>query len=261
MRRSRIKAIANVPIRRKVEISETPVPTNNEDKPTQELPKQIEDAPISNKIIPSKTESSVTTPEISTIPPVLKATDQSIPDKSTEIKSLPKEECSLKLELPKTEIKDENANTNPIKVLGRSRIKVFAKIPERKKVAEIQPDVENKVKPLDIKILSMQTIPPASPSPSIPPSPTHYPEFGATYPRPPASPHKLLNRPRIRSTPRLGHRRNSTSASESEDDSRRNFMSRVRNDSVSSVAQLDESNCGANIENNVPNANLHSHTR
>lgn len=260
MRRSRIKAIANVPIRRKVEISETPVPSNNEDKPIQELPKQKEDPPaISNKIILLKTESSVTTaPETSTtLPPVLKGTDQPIPDKSTEITALPKEDCALKVELPKTEIKDENANTNPIKV--RSRIKVFAKIPERKKVAEIQPDVEIKVKPLDIKILSMQTIPPASPSPSIPPSPTHYPEFGVTYPRPPASPHKLLNRPRIRSTPRLGHRRNSTSASESEDDSRRNFMSRVRNDSVSSVAQLDESNQGgANIENNVPNANLHT---
>lgn len=53
------------------------------------------------------------------------------------------------------------------------------------------------------------------------------------YPQPPPSPTKI-NRTRIRPTPRLGQRRTSFSASESEDDNRKSY-GRHRNDSVRSI--------------------------
>lgn len=52
------------------------------------------------------------------------------------------------------------------------------------------------------------------------------------YPQAPPSPTKF-NRTRIKAVPRLGQRRTSFSASESEDDNRKSY-NRQRNDSVSS---------------------------
>ncbi|KAJ3666248.1 hypothetical protein Zmor_001701 [Zophobas morio] len=59
------------------------------------------------------------------------------------------------------------------------------------------------------------------------------------YPIPPPSPNKI-NRSRIKAVPRLGQRNTSFSASESEDESRRNY--RHRNDSVCSSTSVQDTN-------------------
>lgn len=64
-------------------------------------------------------------------------------------------------------------------------------------------------------------------------------------PPPASSPSKLINRSRIKAVPRLGQHRSSFSigsASESEDESRKSYSSRIRNDSVSSVVSEYQTN-------------------
>lgn len=60
------------------------------------------------------------------------------------------------------------------------------------------------------------------------------------YPPPPSSPSKI-NRSRIKPIPRLHQRKTSFSASESEDETRRQY-SRIRNDSVSFLIAITK-NC------------------
>ncbi|CAH0551327.1 unnamed protein product [Brassicogethes aeneus] len=263
-RRTRIKGIANIPQRKKVTDGET-----NDSSAKNDVKKQIDEKLLSPEKVPDVNGDS----SISKIEDNInkKTSDSNLNEvnlsKNEENKSIcepPKQPAILRRKFIKPTVnvinrkakhiegKEEKLEetvkynaTEKIVVLNEQIIKpahtiiTRAPSPQKPHVFNVQDIVSNEthftpngfhnkpdIIPLD-KVI--RKLPPPFQNP-------HHSD--SDYPPPPPSPSKI-NRSRIKAIPRLNNRRTSFSASESEDESRRQY-NRIRNDSVCSVASATD---------------------
>lgn len=243
-RRNRIKGIANIPQRRKVEDKVIEVDTENEGAPDTESGTK-NDAKVANSNVAPKDSSIATVKETENVADLLnnKIKHERAAESIVPKEGVPSDVVVAASRSNEVDVQNLSSTTNSsISQISQRRTFIKPKINLKSLSQKLKPkvtkidlvptdcplndanDCENVGNPQSEVLISPSATNPISDSENIPE---------------PQSPTKVLNRSRIKAVPRLNQRRISTtihgSASESEDDTRKTFK-RVKTDSICSTA-------------------------